>query len=171
MLRSGAQLARLHLQHALRREHALKAVRPLGKIAGALDRHGLGALLRLSGERGDLRLELGDAALHARGVVRRHAAAQHERLQLGHHIVGLRQITAGRQCSQLAEGLFDGVVRLGRVLPCRAGGRIAQLRKLFLQGREPVALFARRRGLIAVCHALSAADALALGQGADHNGL
>ena len=27
MLRSGAQLARLHLQHALRREHALKAVR------------------------------------------------------------------------------------------------------------------------------------------------
>ncbi len=55
--------------------------------------------------------------LHARGVVRRHAAAQHERLQLGHHIVGLRQITAGRQCSQLAEGLFDGVVRLGRVLP------------------------------------------------------
>lgn len=102
------------------REHALKAVRLLGKIAGALDRHGLGALLRLGGERGDLRLELGDAALHARGVVRRHAAAQHEWLQLGHHIVGLRQITAGRQCSQLAEGLFDGVVRLGRVLPCRA---------------------------------------------------
>lgn len=76
------------------REHALKAVRLLGKIAGALDRHGLGALLRLGGERGDLRLELGDAALHARGVVRRHAAAQHEWLQLGHHIVGLRQITA-----------------------------------------------------------------------------
>ena len=171
MLRSGAQLARLHLQHALRREHALKAVRPLGKITGALDRHGLGALLRLGGERRDLRLELGDAVLHARGVVRRHAAAQHEWLQLGHHIVGLRQITAGRQCSQLAEGLFDGVVRLGRVLPCRAGGRIAQLRKLFLQGREPVALFARRRGLIAVCHTLPAADALALGQGADHNGL
>lgn len=120
MLRSGAQVARLHLQHALRREHALKAVRLLGKIAGALDRHGLGALLRLGGECGDLRLELGDAALHARGVVRRHAAAQHEWLQLGHHIVGLRQITAGRQCSQLAEGFFDGVVRLGRVLPCRA---------------------------------------------------
>ena len=39
------------------------------------------------------------------------------------------------------------------------------------RGREPVALFARRRGLIAVCHALPAADALALGQGADHNGL
>ncbi len=41
-------------------------------------------------------------------------------------------------------------------------GRIAQLRKMFLQGREPVALSRAAEVLIAVCHALPAADALAL---------